>query len=402
MELKVINPMKVLLNAFQYDIDGVSESFLAAKWHQCLAKHCNIDVVSSNVDHDLIKFNPSNRWLFSNELLNRVNSAVKFDYFYFNYKSERLLRERIKDYDVFHHVSPVAPRYPVSLGQYANKFILGPIAGGLRAPESFRSEVEGSEEFFLKARNVDSLRFKADPTLRKTYESATKILVAGQYLESVIPARFHHKFKSFLDVGVDVNEFSFIQRTRGEGKLKLIYVGRVVPYKGLIYLLKALAALPQNIHRNIELVVVGDRAQTTYELDCYKFVEENYLHNVVTFKGYVSKAIVNKLYDKSHIFCFPSLAEAGGTVVVEALSKGLPVIAANVGGPAESVNETCGYLVETYNPICFVEALKDAIEKFYYDATLISVLSKGARERAEKLYDWDARGKLMANIYAEN
>lgn len=391
--------MKVLLNAFQYNINGLSEAYLAAKWQRSLSPHCYVDVISSDIDDGTVTYQPAKRWNLKRGLFHRINAAVKFDYFYFDYKSCRELREVVGSYDLLHHVSPVAPRYPVSLSKYAKNFILGPVAGGLRVPVAFREEVEGSEELFFKMRSIDSLRFKYDKSLRSTYERASKILVAGQYLEAVLPECYHHKFESFLDVGVDVNTFDFVKRMRGGNKLQLIYVGRVVPYKGLIYLLKALAYLPEKIKKDIELVVAGDRGETQYEKDCYTFVEKNKLKDVVSFKGFVTKDVVNSLYDNAHIFCFPSLAEAGGTVVVEALSKGLPVIAANIGGPSESVNDSCGYLVDASNPKALIDSLVNAIESFYYDSELISQLSQGARKRAENVYDWDVRGRRMAEIY---
>lgn len=391
--------MKVLLNAFQFDLNGVSEGYLAAKWHQSLSEYCDVDVVSSDKNEGSITYQPSRRFNLKRGVLQRINQAVKLDYFYYNYKSSVELRNIVRNYDVLHHVSPVAPRYPVSLSKYANNFVLGPIAGGLRVPMAFRNEVEGSEELFLKMRSIDALRLKHDKSLVNTYERASKILVAGSYLENILPERFHHKFQPFLDVGVDINTFQFVKRFRGDSKLRLIYVGRVVPYKGLIYLLKAISKLDKNVKKDIELVVAGDRGETQYEKDCYRFVAANNLTESVIFKGFVSKNEVNKLYESSHVFCFPSLAEAGGTVVVEALSKGLPIIAANVGGPAESVNNSCGRLVDVSNPESLVEDLADTIQRFYLDSNLIEALSIGARKRAESMYDWNVRAKRMARIY---
>ncbi|EPJ45710.1 MAG: group 1 glycosyl transferase [Osedax symbiont Rs1] len=390
---------RVLLNAFQFDINGVSEAYLAAKWKQSLSKYISVDLVTGeSISGDGI-YTPSKRFEFNNRFLNRLNSAIKFDYFEFNRKSVNQLKVLIKNYDVFHHVSPVAPRYPVSLGEYANCFILGPVAGGLRVPKKFRSEIEGSEEFFIKARNIDSFRLKYDKKLLKTYESADFILVAGDYMQGILPSQFHSKFIPFLDVGVDVDLFDFKLREITDGFLNLVYVGRVVPYKGLIYLLKALAILPVSVKPLVSLSIAGDRGETDYERKCYRFVEENGLSKCVTFNGYVTKKEVNYIYDKAHVFCFPSLAEAGGTVVVEALSKGLPVIAANIGGPSESVNNSCGVLVDAQTPESLIEGFKDAIINYIEKPDLLKKASREARDRALFKYNWDVRARKMIDIY---
>lgn len=391
---------KVLLNAFQFDPDGVSESYLAAKWKQVLSDYVDVDLVTGERISEPGIYNPSFKYEFKNRFLARVNSAVKFDYFTFNKRSTRKLKEVVKNYDIFHHVSPVAPRYPVSLGEHANRFILGPVAGGLRVPTAFRKDVEGSEELFLKARNVDSLRFKYDKKLIRTYDAADTILIAGSYLKDILPSKYQSKFKQFLDVGVDVSLFDFQQRFFNQSTLNLVYVGRVVPYKGLMYLLKALSLMPQDVLTHLSLTVAGDMGETDYEKQCYTFVKNNGLSKCVKFRGYVSKVEVNEIYNDAHIFCFPSLAEAGGTVVVEALSKGLPVIAARLGGPAESVTTDCGSLVETIDPDSFVEGLKDAILSYLENPDFISASSLAARVRAESHYDWSRRAEKMFDIYS--
>ena len=169
-----------------------------------------------------------------------------FDYFRFNHQNKRQFKNTIAEYDLVHHVVPVAPRYPNALGCMAKKFILGPTGGGLRAPESFRSEVEGHEEWFYKLRVLDRARFDFDPLLRRTFNAADLILMVGSYMyDRKLPERYHEKCKVMLEVGIDAREYQATRplSTDNNEPLKLLYAGRIVPYKGLIYALRALGAM---------------------------------------------------------------------------------------------------------------------------------------------------------------
>ena len=98
--------------------------------------------------------------------------------------------------------------------------------------------------------------------------------------------------------------------------IKLLYVGRVVPYKGLIYCLKAVARLSAALRSRFELVVIGDRGEGGYERACKNFVGAMGLGSMVTFLGYRPKAEIVRFYDECDLFVFPSLAETSGNVVL--------------------------------------------------------------------------------------
>lgn len=393
--------MKILLHAFQCDPNGVSEAYLGYRWKKGLSELCNVTLVTGSKEYPYPAIKPSLQWRFRSKYLQKVNSAIKLDYFYFNKSCARALRDEVNKYDILHHVSPVAPRYPVSLSEFSKKFILGPVAGGLRVPAAFQKEVEADEDLFLKLRELDKFRFRFDRDLKKTYERADKIIIAGEYVLNKIPEKLHSRCVTMLDVGIDTTAYTVKPRNYQSEKLNLIYVGRIVPYKGLIYLLKAINILPLHIKRNILLDVVGDGGGAPYEAKCRDFISKNKLQNEVSFKGFLDKKTVESLYEKSHVFCFPSLAEAGGTVVLEAMAKGLPVISVDYGGPAESVTPQSGYLIPPETPQKLIEGLAEKIHLLFQNRELLEKLSIGARIRAEEQFDWSKRCLRMVKIYKE-
>lgn len=396
--LRVIN-LKILLQAFQCDPKGVSESYLGYRWKKGLSELFDVTLVTGSSECPFPAIKPSLQWKPRSKYARRLNSAIKLDYFYFNKACLRALHEKVSEYDLLHHVSPVAPRYPVSLSKYSNRFVLGPIAGGLRVPPGFRKEIEGDEELFFRLREFDNIRFRFDKKLKDTYSRADKIIIAGDYILDLLPEKFHSRCIKMLDVGIDTADYCFSGVDYQSEAVNLLYVGRIVPYKGLLYLLKSISILPENIKRHINLNVVGDGGGGAYELKCREFVKGNHLSENVNFLGFLDKKSVKCIYEASHIFCFPSLAEAGGTVVLEAMAKGLPVIAINYGGPGESVSPQSGYLIHPESPGQLVEEICEKILFLYNDRDKLQRLSLGARERAEKEFDWRMRCLKMADIY---
>lgn len=391
--------MKILLSAFKMDQHGVSESYLAYKWYEYLSKKFTLNVITSSPSDEIGVFCEELSYSFKNKLLNKANSAVKFDYFIFNRSISKKFESLAKESDILHHVSPVAPRYPVSLSKFSNRFVLGPIGGGLRVPVDFRKEVEGSEEWFYKLRNLDKIRFSLDRELKETYERADVILCAGEYMREILPYRYSHKLTEFLDVGVDVVDYKYFQRSYNGELLKLLYVGRVVPYKGLMFLLKAISGLSQFEKKSILLTIVGFKGESKYEKECLSYIKNNGLFNQVEIVGYIPKSEALSYYESADVFCFPSLAEAGGTVVLEAMASGLPVLAAKVGGPVTSITSDSGILVDCAFKEQFVDGLRLAISSILNGNICLSSLSYHARKRVEERFTWEARLEQISKIY---
>lgn len=391
--------LKVLLSAYKMDKCGVSESYLSYKWFEYLSKRFELNVVTtSSVDAsgvfcEKIPLNMSGRFA------KKINDAIKIDYFLFNRAISRKYKNLVMEADILHHVSPVGPRYPVSLSKFSKRFVLGPVGGGLRVPLDFRAEVEASEDWFSKLRNFDKIRFSLDRNLKYTYDRADIILCAGEYMKDVLPVKYQNKMHSFLDVGVELDDYDFFNRVYRGGVLNLLYVGRVVPYKGLIYLLKAISLLSDLEKKNISLTVVGFKGESPYEKEIYRYIENNKLKDIVTLVGYVPKEIALTYYKAADIFCFPSLAEAGGTVVLEAMANGLPVLAAKVGGPVTSISSDSGILVNCTYRDEFIEDLRSAISSVLNGNICISTLSYAARKRVEEHFTWNARLEKISGIY---
>src|SRR5207244_4431914 len=95
---------------------------------------------------------------------------------------------------------------------------------------------------------------------------------------------------------------------------------------------------------------------------CQHLVVENGLADRVRFHGHVPRSAVDEFYGRADLFVFPSFREPSGKAVLEAMSYGIPVIAANYGGPAVVVDETCGRLVEPTLPEDYARSIAAQID----------------------------------------
>jgi glycosyltransferase involved in cell wall biosynthesis len=405
MSLANLRP-KVLAASFTCKANGKSETYLGYKWLEQIARFCDTTLVTADDEANSPnwkKIQTVRQTKFKNSLIRRLNGEIPFDYFRFDYRNRRHFKHSIAEYDLFHHVVPQSVRYPVVMGSIAPKFVLGPVGGGLRAPESFRREVEGNEEWYYKLRILDRARFDFDPFLLSTYNSADAILLIGSYMYDLLPERYHHKCKVMLDVGADVSQYNSTRPLSADNRqpLKLLYTGRIVPFKGLIYALRALERLPAEAKSKIEFKVIGDQGGIGYEQTCKDFVKNHGLEKVVTFLPFRPREEIFEYYNQCDLFVFPSLAETGGSVVLEAMAMARPVLAVRRGGPAESIAPGAGFLIEPRDPEYLVEQMKETFLQVLANRELIVAKGAGARKCVEEQHDWSRKGEALMKVYEE-
>jgi len=122
----------------------------------------------------------------------------------------------------------------------------------------------------------------------------------------------------------------------------------------------------------------------------------------VSFPGPQTGADLNRSYASADLLVVASRAETYGLVVTEALARGLPVIAAEVGGVAEALGDGAagsrpGLLVAPEDPA----ALAEALGAWLGDAGLRDRLRRAAAERRESLPRWSATAAVVAGVLAE-
>jgi glycosyltransferase involved in cell wall biosynthesis len=166
-----------------------------------------------------------------------------------------------------------------------------------------------------------------------------------------------------------------------EGKLTVLYLGNILPHKGLDVLVRAIAALPRGSAR---LEVVGAPLDAEYLLSVGNLVASEGLGREVRFHGRLSDRERDAVMASSDVLVLPSYHEGYGLVLVEALAAGLPVIAPASGGAREIISDGReGYLVRGGDAEAIAAGLRSLS-----DRSVRAEMSTNARRRFQSLPSW--------------
>ena len=191
--------------------------------------------------------------------------------------------------------------------------------------------------------------------------------------------------------GVDPAELAPGTPTAGA----LLSVAAVIPGKGHDVLLDALAPLT-NLRWQCHFVGSLERDPAFVEQLRYRVLDGG-MDDRVRFSGPQAEADLALSYAAADLLVLPSHAETYGMVIAEALARGLPVVAADVGGVPEAMGHGAkrnrpGLLVPPGDPA----ALRDAIRSWLEDDGLRRQLRAAARQRRASLEDWSTSTSAVA------
>jgi glycosyltransferase involved in cell wall biosynthesis len=178
---------------------------------------------------------------------------------------------------------------------------------------------------------------------------------------------------------------------RRDDEIRLVFVGRLAPVKGLRVLLAALAQLRDDLP-NLHLVLVGDGPdRKTLEAAAAP------LGDRVTFTGYLSQSEVAQAMQAADICVLPSFAEGVPVVLMEAMASRKPVIATQVAGVGELVEDgVSGFIV----PPGDMESLAARIRVLAGDAKLRVQMGKAGRDKVVAEFDIADEVVRLAGLFA--
>jgi glycosyltransferase involved in cell wall biosynthesis len=166
---------------------------------------------------------------------------------------------------------------------------------------------------------------------------------------------------------------------------------RLVEKNGLEYLISAMPDIVA--HHDAELVIAGDGPHKRH---LQKLVAHHNLQKDVSFIGAVPHSKLPQLISASDIVVIPSLMEASSLFLIESMACQRPIVATNVGGIPEILNEGCGVLVPPRDTL----ALSQAINQLIADQGLRDNLASKAYLTVSGRLTWDKIAQQTENAYA--
>jgi glycosyltransferase involved in cell wall biosynthesis len=276
------------------------------------------------------------------------------------------------------HLNGTAPSVALVLTGFAN--------AAERNPQgwSWSMTVHGPSEFY----DVHGER------LADKVRSARVVICISDFARSQVMAHVDEAQWSKLHVihcGVDPESFT-AERDRDTDGLELLCAARLTQTKGHVVLFQAVEELGRRgVEVRVTIVGEGPKRGTLEQLARELGVEPQ-----IRFEGAVARESIHEYYRRADVFCLPSFAEGVPVVLMEAMAMELPVVATDVMGVRELVDDGVnGLLVRPSRP----DLLADAIERLVKDADLRRRLGAAGRETVEREFDTRRSAEQIHHLF---
>jgi len=399
--------MNILLSAYACDPYRGSEPGYAwnLAYHLTLRGH-EVHVLTRasnrpNVEQELAKMQLPNLHFYFLPVSTEntfFHKYIPYQFIYYLWQKEivRYARTLNTRFDVMHHVTWGSLKVGSFLWKLNLPFLFGPVGGGQMADLRFVA-FWGMYWWKEAVRSLQTYTLRFLPSTKKLIQNTDMFLSANLETSTLISLAHHTKpgqVQLFCDSALP-DDFLPSQYTAhvSEPELKILWVGRIIPRKGLKFAFYALRKVKTPFH----LTIVGDGYLRKYIPD---WIDEYQLHGKVTCVGHVHWQELKQHYSNSNVFLFPSLQESFGGQLLEAMAYGLPIVTLNQFGARDFVPDSAGIKIKTDEPEQTANRMAQALEDLWHHPDLREQMGRSGYEYA-KTQTWRQRVTVIEKKYEE-
>jgi len=301
---------------------------------------------------------------------------------------------RQHDFDLVHQLTYCGFREPGLSWKLPIPFVWGPIGGTQNFPWRFLTSIDvrgALSEFTRSVINQVQLLFSRSPRLAIRRSAA--LLAANSSVQSDCSKYFGIEPEVRIEIGTTKVEACGRPLRDLNQPFRMLWSGELRTRKALPLLLHAIQRIKDK--SRVEVRVLG---QGPCEARWKRIANKLGIAEQVRFLGFLPHATTVAQLQWADAFVFTSLRDTTGTVVLEALSQGLPIICLNHQGTRDLIDESNGIKVDVTTPEQVITNLANAITQLSESPEKCEELSRGAIERARE-FTWDRQGEHMANVY---
>lgn len=299
-----------------------------------------------------------------------------------------------ENFDIVHALNMAGYREPGFLYELGKPLVWGPTGGFCIAPWRLLPGLGFYGMVYYGARNIINIcqaHCKLAP--HKMAEYASVIIAATQ--DNQMAIEHYYKRSSYLipEVGALTDYVPAVMPLHANEVLRICWSSGHMPRKSLHLLLKALPILTTS--RPIELHVIG---YGQYTKRWQRLAERLNVSNLITWHGSMPHDDAIRIMSEMHLFVITSIVDLTSTVLLEALSLGLPVITLNLCGFSNVVTPECGIKIDVHSEQQVICDIASAIDTFADDEPMRMRMAHAAFHRAMD-FTWDEKAKQISNIY---
>jgi glycosyltransferase involved in cell wall biosynthesis len=299
-----------------------------------------------------------------------------------------------QNFDVFHHLNTAKLSTGSAFRKLGKPSVFGPVGGGQVAPVAFKTYFGSGWKYeALRSWMVQHLdRF--NPILAHTLKQTNLVLAINRETADLAKA-LGGQTDLFLEIGIPEANYPPVPTPSPTAELRLLWVGQIVPRKGLLLALEALSQISPTVPFKLTILGKGSLDHKVAE-----WIETFQLQNQVIYQGAVPYEEVKAQYQNSDVFLFTSLRDSSGSVLLEAMAAALPIVTLNHQGARDWVPDAAGIKIPVTHPSETLKAIAHAIEDLYFNP--LKRLEMGRQAHAcAMLHTWHQKALKLSNHYQD-
>ena len=393
---------RILLSCFSCSPLWGSEPGVGWNWLKELAKHYDVVLLTHSFFKEHLEPELCARPIANLELHycsapafgvhphKQLNSRIFYIWWQWNLARRVKQLIRTQSFDLIHHLTWGTFRFPTFLGRLGVPLVMGPLGGGEVAPMKFYAGLPLKTRVREWVRAMSLHLARLDPLAMWGPRAASLVLCKTEETLRALPASLRARALIAPEIGSPEVDVSCRRPLSSDANrpFKLLYAGQITGWKGVAFLLHSMSLLVHAGH-DVELDMAGSGPLHGYmEKEILRLGLDDRVHLL----GMLPRPDLMKLYAQADLFVFPSLHDSSGNVVLESLSRGLPVVCLDLGGPKYYVTPECGTVVSTQGlSRTEVESgLAKAISELMKNPTRRAEMSAAALVQAS-LQTWESR-----------
>ena len=216
------------------------------------------------------------------------------------------------------------------------------------------------------------------------------LIVSNSIINEYVFRKLIKKKTEVIGNVIDINKIKKLSEEKNiQNNYDVIFIGRLSMEKQPQKFIEIIKKLKEK-NSEIKAVMVGDGS---LKEECEKIIKDNNLEDNIELKGFKKNPYI--YLKNSKILCMTSGYEGYGLVAVEALSLGKPVVATDVGGIPDIVNECCGRVTNS------IDVMVKEIDKLLKDENYYKTKSNNTLKRVQEINDIDKYILKLEEIYKQ-
>ena len=397
---------RVLMIAYACDPQGGGEHWLGWGWAEQAARMYEVDLITTPRAREAItaragELGITPHFVQGSVTVQKFSEKLNASWWRKFAWQKRVMRlathlHSEKKFQIVHQTTFHTFRVPFLAVNLGIPSLWGPIAGGESVPKGFERYL-GRAHYAEAARNIINRVWLNFPNVKRSLEGAAMIFASNNITKQFLPAYCHSKCQIVPPNALRPADEVFIRSEspteRAGSTFNLLYVGNCVATRALPIVFEA---LHESGLVDFQLSIIGDGpAIPAWKRRC----SELNLNAKVRFVGKVPHSELAQWYAASDLLVFPALRDSGGSALLEAMARFVPVICLDWAGPGEMVDSNSGVKIPVTNPRATVSAFAKNLAMLARDPERRASLAAAGRIQAESRFRWQAKREILELAY---